>query len=124
MSVDISEFTLGVRWQFGSGFPYTQPLGFDDLLDFRERLPDVNSDRGTRRVILDKPYGGRLPAVHRLDLSVKRAFELSDAINLNLQLGAINTYDQSNIFYYDVFTHRRIDQLPLLPYLTIETKIN
>jgi hypothetical protein len=123
-SLDIRDFTIGVRWQLGTGFPFTQPLGFDDLLDFRERLPDVNRDRGTRRVILDKPYQGRLPTIHRLDVSIKRSFDLSKVIKLNLQVGAINTYDQANIFYYDVFTHRRIDQLPLIPYLTLETEIN
>lgn len=124
-SVDIGKFTLGSRWQFGSGLPYTRPLGFDDLLDFRERLPDVTTDRGTRRVILDKPYQGRMPVVHRLDVSVERSFKLTNSgTALNLQVGAINSYDQTNIFYYDVFTHRRIDQLPFLPYATLGLEID
>jgi hypothetical protein len=123
-SVEIGGFTFGSRWQLGTGLPYTRPLGFDDLLDFRERLPDVKSDRGTRRVILDKPYQGRMPVVHRLDVSVERSFRITNSgTALNLQVGAINSYDQSNIFYYDVFTHRRIDQLPFLPYATLELRI-
>jgi len=106
-SLDIGEFTVGVRWQMGSGLSYTRPLGFDDLLDFRERLPDVNRDRGIRRVILDRPYTGRLPTIHRLDVSVERSFQLTPGgPRLNLQAGAINAYDQANIFYYDVFTAR------------------
>ncbi len=123
-SVDIGSFTFGSRWQLGTGLPYTRPLGFDDLLDFRQRLPDVTTDRGTRRVILDKPYQGRMPVVHRLDVSLERSFRITDSgTALNLQVGAINSYDQTNIFYYDVFTHRRIDQLPLLPYATLELVI-
>jgi hypothetical protein len=123
-SVDIGSYTIGSRWQLGTGMPFTRPLGFDDLLDFRERLPDVNTDRGIRRVILDKPYQGRMPVVHRLDVSVERSFTFTQSGSaLNVQIGAINSYDQTNIFYYDVFTHRRIDQLPFLPYATLELEI-
>ncbi|MEX0649360.1 MAG: TonB-dependent receptor [Balneolaceae bacterium] len=124
-SVELGGFTVGTRWQLGTGLPYTRPLGFDDLLDFRERLPDVTTDRGIRRVILDKPYQGRMPVVHRLDVSVERSFNITNSGTvLNLQVGAINSYDQSNIFYYDVFTHRRINQLPFLPYATLELEID
>lgn len=124
-SVELGGFTFGSRWQLGSGLPYTRPLGFDDLLDFRERLPDVTTDRGIRRVILDKPYQGRMPVVHRLDVSVEKSFRITNSgTAFNLQVGAINSYDQTNIFYYDVFTHRRIDQLPFLPYATLELEID
>ncbi|WP_340107025.1 TonB-dependent receptor [Rhodohalobacter sp. 8-1] len=124
-SADLGGFTMGSRWQLGTGLPYTRPLGFDDLLDFRERLPDVTSDRGIQRVILDKPYQGRMPVVHRLDVSVEKRFQITNSgTALNLQIGAINSYDQTNIFYYDVFTRRRIDQLPFLPYATLELEID
>ncbi len=124
-SLDIGSFTAGVRWQLGSGTPFTRPMGFDDLLDFRERLPEVKSDRGIRRVILDKPFQGRMPTTHRLDVSLERSFQITQSgTNINLQAGAINSYDQTNIFYFDVFTQRRIDQLPLLPYLTVKMEIN
>ncbi|TVQ04898.1 MAG: hypothetical protein EA359_04885 [Balneolaceae bacterium] len=123
-SVDAGKYTAGVRWQLGSGMPFTRPLGFDDVLDFRQRLPDVNRERGTRRVIIDRPYEGRLPSVHRLDVSVERTFRIaSNGSNLNFQAGVINTYDQRNIFYYDVYTDRRIDQLSFAPYLTIKLEV-
>ncbi|MFH5831005.1 carboxypeptidase-like regulatory domain-containing protein [Halalkalibaculum sp. DA384] len=124
VSADIGSFTAGVRWQLGTGVPFTRPMGFDDILDFRERLPDVLRDQGLRRVILDKPYQGRLPAVHRLDMSLERAFRIIDpGLTLNARAGVVNIYDQTNIFYYDVYTHRRINQLPVLPYLTLEMKV-
>lgn len=124
VSVDIGPYTTGVRWQLGSGMPFTRPMGFDDLLDFRQRLPDVRDDRGTRRVVVDKPYLGRMPTVHRLDVSVERSFRLADnGSNLNVQVGAINAYDQTNIFYYDVFTSRRIDQLAVSPYVTLKMEL-
>lgn len=124
VSLDIGSITAGVRWQLGTGMPFTRPMGFDDILDFRQRLPLVNQDRGTRRVILDRPYGGRLPTTHRLDISLERSFRLSQSgSELNLQMGAINSYDQTNLFYYDVYTHRRIDQLPFMPYATLKMEI-
>lgn len=124
VSLDFGPYTTGVRWQLGSGMPFTRPMGFDDLLDFRVRLPDVRQDRGTRRVVVDKPYLGRMPTVHRLDVSVERSFRLAEnGSNLNLQVGVINAYDQTNIFYFDVFTSRRIDQLAVSPYLTLKMEI-
>ena len=124
MSLEVGKYTAGIRWQIGSGMPFTRPLGFDDVLDFRQRLPDVNRDRGTRRVIVDRPYKGRMPDIHRLDVSVERSFIISQSgSNINLQAGAINLYDQRNIFYYDVFTNRRIDQLTFAPYVTVKLEV-
>ncbi|MEX0944322.1 MAG: carboxypeptidase-like regulatory domain-containing protein [Balneolaceae bacterium] len=123
-SFDSGVYTTGIRWQMGSGLPFTQPLGFDDVLDFRERLPSVNRDRGIRRVILDKPFQGRMPTIHRLDISIERSFQISaSGSNLNVQAGAINIYDQSNIFFYDIYTSRRIDQLSFSPYLTLKLEV-
>ena len=34
---------------------------------------------------------------------------------LTLQVSVINMYDRRNIFYMDVFTLERVDQLPLVP---------
>lgn len=120
-SLEVGKYTFGARWQLGSGMPFTRPMGFDDFLDFRDRLPDVNLDRGNRRVLVDKPFEGRMPVVHRMDLSVERNFQISDSgSNINIQMGAINVYNQSNIFYYDLFTNRRIDQFSFAPYLTMK----
>jgi hypothetical protein len=117
-SLDVGGFTVGTRWQLGSGLPFTRPIGFDEWFDFRDRLDDVHLRHGTTRVILDKPYQGRLPLIHRLDLSVNRTFQLPFG-NMEIQAGAINLYDQTNIFFYDVYTHRRVDQLPFAPYASL-----
>ncbi len=118
---DLGGFKLSARWQFGSGLPYTQPLGFDEGFDFSKGLYDVHTDPGTTRLVLNKPFTARMPAVHRLDVSVQRAFDLS-AGKLTLQAGAINAYDRHNMFYYDLFTGHRLDQLPLAPYLSVTFK--
>ncbi len=123
-SLDLGKYSAGFRWQLGTGLPFTQPLGFDDVLDFRQRLPNVNRDRGIRRVVMDKPFQGRMPAIHRMDISLERTFLLSSSgTNLNVQTGVINTYDQNNIFFYDIYTSRRIDQLTFSPYFTLKMEI-
>lgn len=120
LSIDAADFTFGIRWQYGTGLPFTQPIGFDEVLDFRQRLPNVNTERGTRRVVVDRPFEGRMPAVHRLDFSISREFSITQNSAFDFQAGVINMYDQSNIFYYDVFTNRRVDQLTFSPYLTVK----
>jgi hypothetical protein len=78
----------------------------------------VSQSLGTSRLILDRPFTARLPTMHRLDLSLERGFDLSFG-RLTIQAGAINAYDRRNMFYYDLFTGRRVDQLPLSPYAAV-----
>jgi hypothetical protein len=118
-SLRLGRYTLAARGEFGSGLPFTRPIGFDEMFNFRGDLPSVRQRYGETRVLLDRPYGGRLPSTHRLDLSMERLFDLG-AYEMQLQAGVINVYDQRNIFYYDVFTNRRIDQLPVAPYLSLK----
>ena len=121
-SLALGRLTLAARWEFGSGFPYTRPIGFDEVIDFRTdstQLPVVRRTFGETRVLLDRPYNGRLPPTHRLDISARRPVDVG-SWELELQAGAINVYDQTNMFYYDVFAHRRVDQLPLTPYVSVK----
>ncbi|MDZ7718457.1 MAG: hypothetical protein U5K72_06515 [Balneolaceae bacterium] len=114
-SVFFGKYTLGIRWQMGTGLPFTRQMGNDGIFMFEEGLPNIRTDYGTPRVILDRPFEGRTPTYHRLDISLEREFEF-DFGSLIAQAGAINTYNRVNLFYYDVFTQRRIDQLPFAPY--------
>jgi len=118
-SMEVGEFDIGARWQLGTGLPYTRPMGFDEFFDYRFDLPDPHLRYGQTRMIVEKPYLGRLPAIHRLDLSVQRSFGLSFG-TLEARGGAMNLYDRTNIFYYDIYTQRRVDQLPLFPYVAVK----
>lgn len=113
---------LGFRWQFGSGLPYNRALGFDGFL-LMDGAVDVFDERGDRRVIYERPFNGVLPTYHRLDLSIARTFPFRTA-DVTVQGTLINTYDRANIFYLDVFTLRRVDQLPLLPSVGLSVAFN
>lgn len=117
-SFDIAGVKASARWQFGTGLPFTRPMGFDEAFDYTKNLHDVRTTVGTTRLVLDKPFTGRLPMMHRLDVSLERGFDLSLG-KLLVQAGVINAYDRRNMFYYDLFTGRRADQLPVSPYASV-----
>ncbi len=109
----LAEFDVSVRWEFGSGLPFSRAVGFDGfaLIDDVEKASEIP---GTRRVIYEEPYNAELPAYHRLDVAVERTIELG-RMDVTFQGSVINAYDRRNLFYVDVFTYRRVDQLPLVP---------
>ncbi|MGB3541797.1 MAG: hypothetical protein WBA11_02620, partial [Rubrivirga sp.] len=114
--LDVGGFEIGARWQFGSGLPYTRPFGFDVVVP-PFGLPEVTTSPGFPRVVFEQPFNGRLPSYHRLDLTAGTEISLGRAA-LDVQAGAINTYNRDNVFYYDVFRGRRVNQLPIVPYVS------
>lgn len=116
---DWRKFSISASWMVGSGLPFTRPMGFDSYISFYERPPDVNESYGTPRVLLEKPFRGRMPDFHRLDVSISREIQFQK-VNLVIQGGAINAYDWQNLFYYDVYNQRGIRQLPLIPYVSLK----
>ena len=123
-SSDWGAFTTNVRWQYGSGRPFTQAYGYDTLPIVRGLEQDPRRDIGIPRLLYDEPYNARLPAYHRLDVSVERTFTVSSNVEIGAEAGAINVYNRSNLFYIDIFTQRRVDQLPVLPYLSLTVEVN
>lgn len=113
--------TFDIHWQFASGLPYTAPFGFDSYIS-PSALQNPMKTHGPFRLLYDKPYGDRLPVYHRLDVSLERDFKWGEHTGLTAKIGAINVYDRKNLFYYDLYTLRRINQLPLIPYIAIEVK--
>lgn len=118
LSTSVKGFDLSARWNFGSGLPYNQIVGFDGfvLMNGIEDLFTVNDDR---RVIYERPFKGVLPTYHRLDISVERKFEW-DRFAITTQAGVINAYDRRNLLSLDIFTLRRSDQLPIIPTLGLK----
>lgn len=118
--VHVAGFDVNARWEFGSGLPFSRAIGFDGfaVIDDVEKASEIP---GVRRVIYERPYNAVLPTYHRLDVSVERTFSLGRA-DLSVQGSVINTYDRRNLFYLDVFTLRRVDQLPLVPSIGLKVQ--
>lgn len=115
------EWELGARWNFGSGFPFTQTQGFYHSVDFGlgigSDVPTGNGDLGI--IYADTRNGGRLPYYHRLDISLKRTFSFSKTGKVEITASATNVYDRENIFYFDRVRFSRVNQLPILPSLSM-----
>ena len=113
-----------MRWQYTSGRPYTQVYGYDTMLEIRG-LRDIPSENiGIPRALYQRPYEARLPGYHRLDVSLQRSFSLTPRLELTAEGGAINAYNRANVFYVDIFTLDRVDQLPIIPYLSLRVDFN
>ena len=107
------EVGVTVQWQYGTGLPYTQSGGFDEWYLLTPGV-DVSTEAGIDRIIYDKPYGGRQPTYARVDVWLERRVEKGRYVG-TLRAGAINVFNRANLFYYDLFTFKRVDQLPFLP---------
>lgn len=116
--------TASARWQYNSGLPFTSVYGYDTMLEVRGLRGVPSEDVGTPRAFYRNAYGARLPDYHRLDVSLERSFDLSPSVGLSIEGGAINTYNRSNLFYVDIFTLDRVDQLPLIPYLAVQIDLH
>ncbi|MGI9175751.1 MAG: hypothetical protein ACR2GR_10585, partial [Rhodothermales bacterium] len=77
---------------------------------------------GTTTLAPAAPYQGRLPAYHRLDVSLERRFAFR-RFATTVQAAVVNAYNRANLFDYDLFTARRIDQLPLIPSLGVNVEV-
>lgn len=117
-------WTANVRWNFGSGFPFTLTQGFYEQLDFGDgATTDITGANGTLGVYYDDLNKGRLPYYHRLDASIKRKFKIPTKTEnvynkAEVILSATNLYNRANIFYFDRVNYKRDNQLPLLPSLS------
>lgn len=108
-------WTLDMRWNYGSGFPFTETQGYYEKVVFDEITTDVTQVNGEVDVIYGDYNKGKMPDYHRLDASVKKKFEFTKTRILEASLSLSNIYDRANIFYYDQLTDNRVDQLPIMP---------
>lgn len=114
---------FSLRWNFGSGFPFTPTKGYYPQVDFNNQF---NYDYTTANANLGYVPGDynsrRLPDYHRLDVSVKWFYNISEKTKLEVNIGATNAYNRENIFYFDRVRNKRVNQLPILPNVNISFK--
>lgn len=115
------QWEFGARWNFGSGFPFTLTQGFFTNFNFDQGIgSDVLGGNGDLGIIYaGERNSGRLPYYHRLDLSVKRTIDFSKYGKAEITASCTNVYDRNNIFYFDRVRYTRVNQLPILPSLSM-----
>ena len=127
----VSSYTFGKnlnweingRWNFGSGFPFTQNQGYYELFNFSDGIGTdyvtANGDLGISYAQLNQ---GRLPYYHRFDANLKYKTYYGENGELEVNVGVTNLYNRENIFYYDRISNERVNQLPILPSLGVSLR--
>lgn len=97
-----SRWDYGVFWTFGSGRPYTPLLGSYDFIN-------PNGDSSSH-VVFGNFNSDRLPAYHRLDLSIQYKTNWEKA---QMEIGAslYNAYNRTNIRSREYFAYPKEEQL-------------
>jgi hypothetical protein len=115
-----SSWNVNIRWNFGSGFPFTQTQGFYEQVSFSGGISSNHlNQNGTLNPYFTDINTGRLPTFHRLDASVSKKIKFTETQILTITAAATNVYNRPNIFYFDRANYRRVDQLPIMPTLGI-----
>ena len=115
---DKRQWEFSGRWNFGTGFPFTQLQGFYEFLSFQDGITfDFTSANGDLGLLYADLNQGRLPTYHRFDLDAKRKFYFSERTTLEVDLSVTNLYNRANVFYVNIISSEVVNQLPILPSL-------
>ena len=109
----------GIRWNFGTGLPYTKPLGTYHVYrtQFVTGALEVEDDNA---VVLGPRNGSRYPARHRLDLSLRKTVTKSWG-TITPYMSIINVYNKKNVLFYffdyqsSPPTRQGVSMIPFLP---------
>ena len=116
---------INARWNFGSGLPFTQIQGFTQFADFNQggiATDYTTTNTGNLDIVYGNINGGTLSAYHRLDIAIKKRFELKNKTVIEITGSVTNTYGRKNIFYVEPIENKKVYQLPILPSLGFSWK--
>jgi hypothetical protein len=118
------DLELSIRWNLGSGLPYTPTAGFYQNENFSQGVTTNYITNNTQSVTskLGDFNSERLPYYHRLDITAKKLFHFKNKTDLEIIASVTNAYDRKNIFYVNRITGNKIYQFPILPSLGISYK--
>lgn len=124
----------GLRWNVGTGTPYTRALGSygyysprfveGGLLQWAGASEDTDA-LGGYGVVLEGRNASRYPTYHRLDVSARRTFRKSWG-TLTPYLDVLNVYNHRNVLFYfyqyeeTPAVRSGVSMFPLVPTLGLE----
>lgn len=115
---------LSIRWNLGSGLPYTPTAGYYQGETFNGGVTTdiTTSNPSTISLSMGDFNSQRLPFYHRLDVTVKKQFTFKNKSVLEMIGSITNAYNRNNIFYVNRITSKVIYQFPFLPSVGISYK--
>jgi hypothetical protein len=118
------DLELSIRWNLGSGLPYTPTAGYYQGENFNGGVTtNINTSNPTNVSLSMGDFNSeRLPYYHRLDITVKKQFTFKNKSVLEMIGSITNVYNRNNIFYVNRITGKEIYQFPFLPSVGISYK--
>lgn len=118
------DLELNIRWNLGSGLPFTPTTGFYQPDNFSGGVSTDYTTTNSPNVsfLLGDFNSKRLPYYHRMDITVKKMFKFKNKTDLEIIAAITNVYNRKNIFYVNRVTNDIIYQFPFLPSLGISYK--
>jgi len=108
---------VNVRYNYGSGFPFTPTQGYYEELFFSQIGTPVTTTNGSLGILYGDYNSHRLPYYSRLDFDVKKTFFFGKRMKLAVDASVTNVLNEWNVFYVDRVTNTVVYQLPILPSL-------
>lgn len=119
----------GIRWNFGTGLPYTRPVASYQYFDYRLNDGRVSTgdspDSASVAVLLQNRNTSRYPAYQRLDFSMRKLFHKKWG-TLTPHIDVLNVYNRKNVLFYFYDFNRQpatrsgVSMFPLLPTIGAE----
>lgn len=121
---DKKNLETSIRWNLGSGLPFTPTIGFYEEQNFQDGVTSdyINNNPDYVSTNLGLFNSERLPYYHRLDITVKKRFEFKNDTKMEVVASVTNVYNRKNIFYINRITSEKIYQFPILPSLGLSYK--
>ena len=118
------DLELSIRWNLGSGLPYTPTIGNFENQTFSGGVTTdyTTSNANSISTNLGTLNSERLPYYHRLDITLKKRFIFKNESVIEVIGSVTNTYNRKNIFYINRVTNEKIYQFPFLPSLGLSYK--
>ena len=114
----------GLRANFGTGLPYTLPLG-DFAIHHQQLVDGLLVYRGEITAAFGPRNQARYPVRHRLDISLRKTVE-KDWGTIKPYLNVINVYNRKNVLFYwydhweEEPTRTGVSMFPILPTFGVE----
>jgi hypothetical protein len=138
---------LGLRWNYSSGLPYTEPVGIKPRIIMKDKdgdgtpeTPEIatkftQNPNAPKEVLFNIDYGidpnfynARRPDYHRLDLRLSYYTNFWK-LNWLFYLDVINVYNRKNVVGYDYYIddnlnlkRRETYQLPIFPTIGVSVR--
>jgi outer membrane receptor protein involved in Fe transport len=118
-----NNWSASVVWNYNSGMPFTQILGYYDKLNPSDILnASMSLTDYFYFPILSGRNAAQLPDYHRLDIGISKKIQIW-SMKVYIDLDVINVYDRKNFFYFDEKTGERVNMLPFLPTIDIKAEL-